>query len=120
MKTYFFLFIILLLSCSTARHLNNKWVGKTDQEVVNKLGMPDSVAGNENNGKIYFYNSVVPSNLHKYIHPVTNGSLENTYPEKRSFYVEKYIFFIDSLNKVCRVLSIDSNYTQGNFFYIKH
>lgn len=108
MKNYLFIFlaIVFLISCSTAKQLNNKWVGKTDQEVVDIYGNPKSVFNDTLKGKMYYYYSIYPQIIK--MRYVSKDVVEPADNQNRTY--EKTIFHFDSLNKVTWVEYKDSTY----------
>jgi outer membrane protein assembly factor BamE (lipoprotein component of BamABCDE complex) len=115
MKNFLSLFILFLFSCSAAKQLNKKWIGKTDQDVVNKFGTPDSVASFKNNGKIYFYNFLseeIAMKEKSYKLLDENFSIST----KPVISTEKRVFIFDSLNLIIKVFQKDTSYIgKSNF-----
>jgi hypothetical protein len=112
MRLFFGFIFIFFLSCSTTKQLNKKWVGKTDQDVVNEFGLPKKVLNDTSNGKVYYYeifnssrNIYTKSNIVslKYVSP---GVVEN--PKGYHPIFETTSFYFDSLNKVRYVGCKDS------------
>lgn len=106
MKSILILFLVFLFSCSSTNQLSNKWIGRTDEQVVSEFELPDSVSNFENNGKAYFY-YIKPKIVTVYASSYTIGPYyENSHLVKNI--IKKNIFYFDSLNKIVKIIWSDT------------
>lgn len=99
-----FFVICIISSCSTSKQLNNKWVGKTDQDVVNEYGMPNQVLGDSLKGKIYLYKIILNGSAQVRTKNGKDIEIVNYTPPVN----ERINFHFDSINKVRYVVYADS------------
>ncbi|MCX6208674.1 MAG: hypothetical protein NTZ59_04030 [Bacteroidetes bacterium] len=124
MKYIFFFLLITSIACSTSKQLNNKWIGRSDYEVVNEFGLPDSVYTIEVNQKIYLYKYKFKTkdeeaDLAKSSTTIVKKVYNND--GRMIFTAEKKYFLFDSLNKVIKVEYFDTSYlSKGNIYHKVH
>lgn len=111
MKNFVYLFILLFISCSTEKKISSKWIGKTDQDVVNEFGTPDSVYTINGYPKVYFYNfkfktKEEEAELAKSPQAIVKKNYNND--GRMMLIADKKYFFFDSLNKVTRTTYSDT------------
>lgn len=120
MKNIFPLFVLFLFSCSTAKQFNSRWIGKTDQDVVNEFGIPDSVYTTNESPKVYLYNfkfktKEEEAELAKSPQAIVKKIYNND--GRMMLITEKKFFFFNSLNKVIKTEYFDTSYlSKGNIY----
>lgn len=90
--------IILSVSCTSTVKFTNYWKGKTDQNVVDKFGLPDSVSRNKFNGKTYFFNEKNDTRIVQLQYD--QNQLDKSAQNSTSINHFKYIFIFDSSNNI--------------------
>lgn len=116
MKNFIFILVSFFFSCTATQPKTIGIVVKNDQDVVNILGMPGSVANYELKGKIYFYNYLSENRClnFKYYEKVIIDGIP-----KAKVLTFQNIFYFDSANSVLKYIKNDSSYiSKGDFYQI--